>query len=190
MRRPERPRLCYNKNMDNADKELIEKAKAGDTASFEVLVKKYQEKIYGLANYVCLGLKSEADDVYQETFISAFKNIKSFKGKSGFATWLYRIAANNCWMKYRKKKSEKLVSLEDVAELKDLTHAEDIRKKDLSESVAKALSKLSVDYRLAVTLADLQGLSMEESAKVLKITVPAFKTRLFRARQTLRKEFE
>ena len=176
--------------MDKNDAELIAKAQAGDTASFESLVKKYQDKIYGLANYVCLGLKSEADDVYQETFISAFKNINKFKGKSGFGTWLYRIAANNCWMKFRKKKSEKLVSLEDLAEMQDLTHAEDVRKKDLSESVAKALSKLSVDYRLAVTLADIQGLSMEEAAAVLKITVPAFKTRLFRARQTLKKELE
>jgi len=176
--------------MDKNDAELIEKAKAGDTASFESLVKKYQDKIYGLANYVCLGLKSEADDVYQETFISAFKNINKFKGKSGFGTWLYRIAANNCWMKFRKRKSEKLVSMEDLAELKDLAHPDDTIKKDLSEAVAKGLSKLSVDYRLAVTLADIQGLSMEEAAKVLKITVPAFKTRLFRARRMLKKELE
>jgi len=176
--------------MDKTDAELVEKAKSGDTASFEVLVKKYQDKIYNLANYVCLGLKSEADDVYQETFINAFKNISKFKGKSGFGTWLYRIAANNCWMKFRKKKSEKLVSLEDVREIEDLTHADEIRKKELSESVAKALSKLSVDFRLAITLADIQGLSMEEAAKVLKITVPAFKTRLFRARRVLQKELE
>ena len=176
--------------MDDKDKELVEKAKAGDTASFEALVKKYQDKIYGLANHVCLGLKSEADDVYQETFISAFKNIKSFKGKSGFGTWLYRIAANNCWMKYRKKKREKLVSLEDVHGLEDLASVDAVRRKELSESVAKGLSKLSVDFRLAITLADIQGLSMEEAAKVLKITVPAFKTRLFRARQTLKGEFK
>jgi RNA polymerase sigma-70 factor (ECF subfamily) len=175
--------------MDKNDAELVEAAKAGDTASFEALVKKYQDKIYNLANYVCVGLKSEADDVYQETFISAFKNISKFKGKAGFGTWLYRIAANNCWMKFRKKKSEKLVSIEDLAELKDLTHADEIRKKELSESVAKALAKLSVDFRLAVTLADIQGLSMEEAAKVLNITVPAFKTRLFRARQALKKEY-
>jgi RNA polymerase sigma-70 factor (ECF subfamily) len=176
--------------MDKNDAELIEKAKAGDTASFEALVKKYQDKIYGLANYVCLGLKSEADDVYQETFINAFKNISKFKGKSGFGTWLYRIAANNCWMKFRKKKSEKLVSMEDLGELKDLAHPDETIKQELSESVAKGLSKLSVDYRLAITLADIQGLTMEEAAKVLKITVPAFKTRLFRARQTLKKELQ
>lgn len=175
--------------MDKNDAELVEKAKAGDTASFEALVKKYQDKIYGLANYVCMGLKSEADDVYQETFINAFKNISKFKGKAGFGTWLYRIAANNCWMKFRKRKSEKLVSMEDLAELKDLTHADEVIKQELSSSVAKALSKLSVDYRLAITLADIQGLTMEEAARVLKITVPAFKTRLFRARQALKKEY-
>lgn len=175
--------------MQKDDEELIEKAKAGDTASFEALVKKYQEKIYGLANYVCLGLKSEADDVYQETFISAFKNITKFKGNSGFGTWLYRIAANNCWMRHRKNKSEKLVSLEDAHGLEDLAHTDEIRRKELSESVTKALSKLSVDYRLAITLADIQGLSMDESAKILKISVPAFKTRLFRARAALKKDF-
>ncbi len=175
--------------MDKNDAELVERAKAGDTASFEALVKKYQDKIYGLANYVCAGLKSEAEDVYQETFINAFKNIGKFKGKSGFGTWLYRIAANNCWMKFRRKKTEKLVSLEDVKELRELTHTDEVIKQELSASVAKALSKLSVDFRLAITLADIQGLTMEEAAKVLNITVPAFKTRLFRARQALKKEY-
>ncbi|MBI5744763.1 MAG: sigma-70 family RNA polymerase sigma factor [Elusimicrobia bacterium] len=176
--------------MDKNDEELVEKAKAGDAASFGELVAKYQDKIYNLANHVCLGLKSEADDVYQETFISAFKNINKFKGNSAFGTWLYRIAANNCWMKFRKKKAEKLVSLEDVRELADVAHVDEVARRELSESVAKGLAKLSVDYRLAVTLADIQGLSMEEAAKVLKISVPAFKTRLFRARRTLQKELE
>ncbi|HNW43853.1 MAG TPA: sigma-70 family RNA polymerase sigma factor [Elusimicrobiales bacterium] len=175
--------------MEKDEAELVEKARSGDTASFEALVKKYQDKIYGLAQHVCLGLKAETDDVYQETFISAFKNITKFKGGSGFGTWLYRIAANNCWMKFRKKKSEKLVSLEDVRGLEDLPQVDHVARKELSESVAKALSRLSVDYRLAITLADIQGLSMEEAAKVLKITVPAFKTRLFRARAALKKDF-
>ena len=181
---------CYNLSMDKQDAELIKKAKAGDNASFGALVNKYQDKIYGMANYVCLGLKSEADDVYQETFITAFKNIKKFKGNAAFGTWLYRIAANNCWMKYRKRKTEKLVSLEAARGLEDITHSKAVARKELSETVAKALGKLSVDFRLAVTLADLQGLSMEEAAKVLKITVPAFKTRLFRARRVLQKELE
>lgn len=175
--------------MDKEETELVDKARSGDAASFEALVKKYQEKIYGLAHHVCLGLKSEADDVYQETFISAFKNIAKFKGNSGFGTWLYRIAANNCWMKFRKKKAEKLVSLEDVRGIEDLTHVDEVARRELSESVAKALSKLSVDFRLAITLADIQGLSMDECAKILKITVPAFKTRLFRARAALKKDF-
>ncbi|OGS10563.1 MAG: hypothetical protein A2234_00580 [Elusimicrobia bacterium RIFOXYA2_FULL_58_8] len=175
--------------MDQEEARLVEKARSGDTASFEVLVKKYQEKIYGLAQHVCLGLKSETDDVYQDTFISAFKNIAKFKGNSGFGTWLYRIAANNCWMKFRKKKAEKLVSLEDVRDLADLTHADELARRELSESVAKALAKLSVPYRLAITLADIQGLSMEEAAKILKITIPAFKTRLFRARAALKRDF-
>jgi len=176
--------------MDKSDEELVRRAQAGDTASFGKLVKKYREKLYGMASAVCHGLKSETDDVYQETFISAFKNIGKFKGRAGFSTWLYRIAANNCWMKFRKRKSEKLVSLEDIRGIGDLPQADDPSKKELAESVARALAKLPVNYRLAVTLADIQDLSMEEAAKVLKISVPAFKTRLFRARQLLKKEFE
>jgi RNA polymerase sigma-70 factor (ECF subfamily) len=164
----------------------LDKARGGDIPAFEALVKKYQEKIYGLAHHVCAGLRSEAEDVYQETLISAFKNIKKFKGKSGFGTWVYRIAANNCWMKFRKKKAEKLVSMEDLKGLEDIAQVDELAKKELSDSVAKALAKLSVDQRLAITLADIQGVSMEEGAKILKISVPAFKTRLFRARAALR----
>lgn len=172
--------------MDKKEAELIEKARAGDIPSFETLVKQYHEKIYSLAHHVCAGLKSEAEDVYQETLISAFKNIGKFKGKAGFGTWVFRIAANNCWMKFRKKKSEKLVSIEDLGGLADLAANDETAKKDLSEVVAKALEKLSVDHRMAVTLADIQGYTAQEAARILKITVPAFKTRLFRARAALK----
>ncbi len=174
--------------MDKSEAELVEKAKAGDIPSFEALVKRNQEKLYGLAFHVCAGLRSEAEDVYQDTLISAFKNIKNFKGSSGFGTWVYRIAANNCWMKFRKKKSEKLVSMEGLR-LEDIPQADETAKKELSESVARALEKLPVDFRLAITLADIEGLSMAEAARVLKISVPAFKTRLFRARAALKKDF-
>lgn len=171
--------------MDKKEAELIAKAQAGDIPSFEALVKQYHEKIFSLAHHVCAGLRSEAEDVYQETLISAFKNIKKFKGKAGFGTWVFRIAANNCWMKFRKKKSERLVSIEDLGGLVDLAAKDDTAKRDLSEVVAKALEKLSVDQRMAVTLADIQGYTALEASKILKISVPAFKTRLFRARAAL-----
>ena len=172
--------------MENNEKELIEKAKTGDIKSFEGLISKYKEKIYNIAGYVCLGAGGEADDVYQETFITAFKKIRDFKGNSSLGTWLYRIAANNCWMRFRKKKKENLVSLEDV---KGLSSHEEHLKNELSLDVVRALAELSVEHRLAVTLVDLEGMSMEEAARVLKIGVPALKSRLFRARKLLKDKF-
>jgi len=172
--------------MDEKEKELIEKAKNGDIRSFEDLVVKYRDKIYNIAGYVCLGAPSETDDVYQETFLTAFKKIKNFKGNSNLGTWLYRIAANNCWMRFRKRKKENIVSIEDVANL--ASHKENL-KNGLSHDVIKALSELSVEYRLAVTLVDIEGLSLQEAAKALKISVGALKSRLLRARKVLKNKF-
>ncbi|GAB4028424.1 MAG: sigma-70 family RNA polymerase sigma factor [Elusimicrobiota bacterium] len=172
--------------MQEDEKELIERAKGGDIKSFEDLISRYKDKIYNIAGYVCLGAPSETDDVYQETFLTAFKKISSFKGNSNLGTWLYRIAANNCWMRFRKKKKENLVSLDEAVGL--ASHKENI-KNELSHDVLKALSELSVEYRLAVTLVDIEGMSMEEAAKVLKISVPALKSRLFRARNILKNKF-
>jgi RNA polymerase sigma-70 factor (ECF subfamily) len=169
--------------MNPLEKELIEKAKSGDIKSFEKLVKRYKDKIYSIAGYICLGAPSETDDVYQETFITAFKKIKKFKGNSKFSTWLYRIAANNCWMKFRKRKKESLVSLDDI---KNISDHQDHLKKELSREVLKALEQLPLNYRMAVTLVDMENMSMNEAANVLKISVGALKSRLFRARKLLR----
>jgi RNA polymerase sigma-70 factor (ECF subfamily) len=169
--------------MNPLEKELIEKAKSGDIKSFEKLVKRYKDKIYSIAGYICLGAPSETDDVYQETFITAFKKIKKFNGNSKFSTWLYRIAANNCWMKFRKRKKESLVSLDDI---KNISDHQDHLKKELSREVLKALEQLPLNYRMAVTLVDMENMSMNEAANVLKISVGALKSRLFRARKLLR----
>ncbi|MEW5950844.1 MAG: RNA polymerase sigma factor [Elusimicrobia bacterium] len=172
--------------MDEKEKDLIERAKSGDIKSFEDLLAKYKDKIYNIAGYVCLGAPSETDDVYQETFLTAFKKIKNFKGNSNLGTWLYRIAANNCWMRFRKRKKENLVSLDEAVGL--ASHKENI-KNELSHDVLKALSELSVDYRLAVTLVDIEGMTLQEASKILKISVGALKSRLLRARRLLKNKF-
>ena len=146
-------------------------------------------------------MPSDAEDVYQETFLSAFKNIKGFKNRSNLGTWLYRIAANLCWVRFRKKKRDPVVSILDRNrtdengiqwEFKDwFPNPEEIsRKKELQEAVAKALSELPSDYRLVLTLRDIEGLSAEETAKILKLSIPAVKSRLHRGRICLRERFE
>ncbi len=183
------------------ESELIEKSKAGDVEAFSQLIRNYENKIFSLAHHVCAGMPSDAEDVYQETFLSAFKNIKGFKNRSNLGTWLYRIAANLCWVRFRKKKREPVVSILDRNrtnedeiqwEFKDwFPNPEEIsRKKELLEAVAKALSELPSDYRLVLTLRDIEGLSAEETAKILKLSIPAVKSRLHRGRIYLRERFE
>jgi len=184
-----------------AERELIEKSRGGDAAAFGRLVRRYEERIFRLAKHVCAGLSAEAEDVYQETFLTAFQKIRGFRGDADLGTWLYRIASNLCLMRRRKKSREPFVPLLDrphdhddapAHQYRDWspTPEEASRKKELVAHVTKALAKLPVEYRLAVTLRDVEGLSNEEAAKVLGIGVAAVKSRVHRGRLFLRDEFE
>ena len=183
------------------ERELIELSRNGDSEAFSRLVGRYEDRIYRLAKTVCTGLPSEADDVYQDTFVTAFKKLKAFRGDSELGTWLYRIASNICLMKRRKKKTEPFVPLLDrrhdhddgpAHQFRDWspTPEEAAHKKELVDKVSGALSKLPMDYRLVLTLRDVEGLSAEETGKILKLSVPAVKSRLHRGRLFLRDEFE
>jgi len=184
--------------MSVSDQILVEKYRKGDYSSFEELVKRYEGKVYNLA-YRIMGNKEDASDVLQETFLQAFKKLSGFKGKARFSTWLYRIAVNICLMRKRKQKKMKVVSLD----LPILTKKEDEVKRELgddwsksplatleNEEVKKTLSKaidsLPEEYRTVFLLRGLNGLSNEETAKLLKISLPAVKSRLHRARLFLR----
>ncbi len=188
-----------------AERNLIERARAGDADAFSRLIRGYEDRIYRLAKSVCSGLPSDAEDVYQETFLTAFKKIRGFRSDADLGTWLYRIASNLCFMRYRKKKREPFVPLLDRPHEHDHdgadaprgrqfrdespTPEEAARKKELVAHVSGALAKLPVDYRLVVTLRDVEGLSAEETAKILKLSVAAVKSRLHRGRLFLRDEF-
>jgi RNA polymerase sigma-70 factor (ECF subfamily) len=180
---------------------LVERAKQGDVRAFERLIRGYEDRIYGLAHRVCAGAPAEADDIYQETFLTAFRKIGQFRSRSRLGTWLYRIAANLCWMRLRKRRGEPVVPLlsfplpHDGAEggpgeprVADWSADPAARagKRELAEAVAGALGALPVEYRLAVALRDIQGLSNEETAQVLGIGVAAVKSRLHRGRLFLR----
>lgn len=184
-----------------SEQELIERSLRGDVEAFGGLVRRYEGRIYRLAKTVCAALPAEADDVYQETFVTAFKKLPGFRRESELGTWLYRIAANLCFMKHRKKKREPVVSLLDRPHDHDEerehqfpdwepTPEEIARKKELADHVGKALAALPVDYRLVVTLRDVEGLSNEQTAEILRLSVAAVKSRLHRGRLFLRQEFE
>lgn len=192
--------MRYNRPV-HPDRDLVERSRRGDAEAFSRLVARYEDRIFRLAKNVCAGLPAEADDVYQETFLTAFRKIQGFRADSDLGTWLYRIASNLCFMRYRKKKREPFVPLLDRPHDHDGEPAHQYRdwsptpeeasgKKELVEHVTRALAKLPVEYRLVVTLRDVEGLSNEEAARVLKIGVAAVKSRLHRGRLFLRDEFE
>lgn len=172
---------------------LIARARTGDNKAFEALVLNYKDRLYGIASSVCARMPSEAQDVAQETFISALKHITSFKANAAFGTWLYRIAANNCWQRFRKVKAEALSEMPAENKKGHPSRScvnENALKNELSRAVSKALASLPADHRIAITLCDIEGLSNAEAAGRVKISLPAMKARLHRARLLLKKQLE
>jgi len=184
-------------NMDREEQQLIRRAQNGDKRAFGKLVKNYEQLVYSFAFKICRD-KEKADEVLQETFVNAYKGLKSFSGKSKFSTWLYRIVTNNCLMMHRKRSKEPVVSLDNTDfyqgtnELqiphRGETPSESVLNKELKKILDDAIRKLPVDYRIVFVMRDVEGLSTEEVGKALKLSTPAVKSRLHRARLFLRNE--
>ncbi len=179
------------------DLKLIDSAKGGDKVAFGKLIRKYEKTVYSFAFKICRD-KEKAEEAMQQTFINAYRGLKSFSGKSKFSTWLYRIVTNNCLMMHRKKSHEPVVSLEDTELFRETgelqvphwgeTPHDAILNKELREVLDKAIQKLPLEYRIVFVMRDVEGLSTEEVGKALKLSVPAIKSRLHRARLFLRNE--
>lgn len=174
------------------DKALVAAAKAGDFKAFEALVKRHQKRIYAVA----LGmLKSaeEAEEVTQDTFLSAFQALENFREDSAFFTWIYRVATNHCLMRLRKKKPEArgdLTELEDLAGRSEVQWArapdKAVAQQEFSSAMDAALNRLDDDARAVLVLRAFDGLSMAEIGDLLALSVPAVKSRLHRARSAVK----
>ncbi|MFA5975251.1 MAG: sigma-70 family RNA polymerase sigma factor [Elusimicrobiota bacterium] len=184
------------------ESELIRRSQAGDREAFAELIRWYGDPIFRLARQVCAQAPAEADGVHQDTFVTALEKIQQFQNRSQLGTWLYRIAANLCLMRLRSKHRSAAVSLD--ASLQDSDqgpasfqdHLKDpapdpvaaAKRRELQEAVIHALEALPADYRLVVTLRDIQGLSTEETAVQLQLSEAAVKSRLHRGRLFLREK--
>lgn len=170
---------------------------AGDKAEFARVVEAHSEKIYRLALKM-LGNEQDAEDILQETFIKAYRNLEDFKGRSKISTWLYRIATNEALMLIRARK-EKTTSLQKEQLSDDGQVYSSLKLVDWcclpeqellsSEAIAyldRAVDQLPEGMRAAFVLRDIEGLSTRETAQVLEISESAAKTRLSRARLRLR----
>lgn len=176
--------------------QLLVRARDGDFVAFETLVNLTEGKIYHhLLRLV--GNPDDARELLQETYLSAYKHLKSFKGDSAFSTWVYRIATNHALMRLRKNNPE-TVGLDEIAvpsheELKKRTISdwalnprEAALRKEVRSLLDRAIQDLPPTYRAVVVLRDVDDLSTAETARILGISEGAVKTRLHRARIFLR----
>ena len=160
-----------------------------DEETFSAIVEQYTDYAYNIA-YRMLNNAADAEDVVQEAFISAYRAREKFRGDAAVTTWLYRIVVNAALMKLRKeRRSQQMVQpgLEEmeVADWSPGPEAE-VLNLELKERLEEAIGLLPQDLRVAVVLRDVQQLSNEEAAKILDVTVSAFKARLHRGRLLLR----
>lgn len=170
--------------MDLIDKELIEDFKKGDTKAFSEIFKLYSDKIYN--NVLKLGLNhDDALDIVQTTFYKLFKNHRQFKGESSLLTYIISISLNEVRKRYRNEK--RYVDLENEEIFSDEEKIdEEKRVRRLKEVVNKGLKKLPYKYREVIVLKDIDGLSIQEIKKMLRISESTVKTRLHRARKILK----
>jgi RNA polymerase sigma-70 factor (ECF subfamily) len=177
---------------------LVERARQGDARAFSDLVRRYDHKIFRLAQHVTQN-REDAEDVLQETFLKAYQHLDQFQGNSKFYTWLVRIAVNQSLMKLRKRRTDRSVSLDETIDTGEDTMVREIAawdespeqrysREELSQILDSAVQSLATPYRSVFLLRDVEELSTEETAQVLDLSVPAVKSRLLRARLQLREK--
>ena len=179
------------------DLELVKAFKKGCIDSYEELIKRYSIKAYSLAQRLTRN-PLDAEEVLQDVFITVFRKIHGFEGKSSFSSWLYRVTVNAAFMKLRKRKQDQSISLEDVLPqvlngsiaraAVDLEGDRHTARKEVTQVLEDAISKLPDEYRPVFILRDVDGLTSREVAKILDLTIPAVKSRLHRSRLMLRKK--
>src|SRR5437868_9800733 len=175
---------------------LVQAAKGGEVAAFEELVKRYDRNVFRIAQHITQN-REDAEDVVQDAFLKAYQNLGQFQGNSKFYTWLVRIAVNEALMKLRKRKSDKTVSMDEDVETEDGSVPREIadwspnpeqqyKQSELNEILTKTIQGLPAGFRTVFVLRDVEGLSTEETAETLGLSIPAVKSRLLRARLQLR----
>jgi RNA polymerase sigma-70 factor, ECF subfamily len=175
---------------------LVQAAKKGDLEAFSQLVKRYDRNIFRIAQHITHN-EEDAQDVVQEAFLKAYRNLQQFQGNSKFYTWLVRIAVNEALMKLRRRRADKTVSIDEDVETEDGSMPREVAdwspnpeqlygQSELGDILKKTIQGLPPGFRTVFVLRDVEGMSTEETAEMLGLSVPAVKSRLLRARLQLR----
>ena len=182
--------------MTQTERELVSRARAGDTAAFEQLMLDSQDRVYTL----CLrmtGNREDALDLAQETFLNAWRGLSSFQGNSSFSTWVYRLASNACIDFLRKRKrrqqgesphslDEEGAPLPEPADPRG-SPEEELERRELRRAVERGLQALPDHHRQVLVMRELSGMSYQEIGAVLDLDLGTVKSRIARARLALKK---
>lgn len=177
-----------------SDEEVVERVLAGETELFEILMRRYNQRLYRVARAILVD-DGEAEDVMQDAYVRAYAHLGQFAGRSRFSTWLTRIAVYEALARARRGK--RLVRIEHLPQEKEQSMSADGRgpeqlaiQRDLQTVLEAAIATLPESFRSVLTLRDVEGLSTAETAEVLGISETLVKTRLHRAHAALRREME
>ena len=182
------------KQEDWSDEEIVRRVVDGETALYEILMRRHNQRLYRLARAI-LRDDAEAEDVMQDAYVRAYQNLASFEGRAKFLTWLTRIAVHEALTRSRRRvRFQPLDSVEEShGEIME-SAASNIRSpeaqaydRELAVVLENAVLNLSEEHRLVFMLRDVEGLNTEETAHCLNLTEENVKVRLHRARAGLRK---
>jgi RNA polymerase sigma-70 factor (ECF subfamily) len=183
-------------NEQHPDVALVERVRAGDISAYDTLVRKYERQVFRIALHITQN-REDAEDVMQDAFLKAYEKLDQFQGNSKFYTWLVRIAVNESLMRLRKRRTGKMVSIDEDLETDEGTVPRDLAdwapdpeqnytQAELGKILEKTIKGLPPGFKVVFELRDVQGLSTEDTAEALGLSVPAVKSRLLRARLQLR----
>lgn len=206
---PEKPTSPTAPDADTSDVELVARARDGDVDAFARLAERHQRQLYRLALRM-MGNEADAEEVLQEAFLHAFQKLGEFRGDAAFNSWIYRITANSALMRLRRQRRSPEVLVGDDRPAGEALNgpsfaidggyaepprsdwslrADDaLHNQQLGQAIVRAVENLSEDYRVVFLMKDVDGLSNEQIADVLGLSVPAVKSRLHRSRLALREQ--
>ncbi len=166
------------------DLELLKRVHSGDHSAFTQLMGSHEDRVFSVCLRI-MGDRENALDATQETFLTVFRKAGQFKGDAAFGTWVYRIAVNTCYDLLRKQKRRRSAPLPEDHDPADLTATEQVESAALRPELAAALASVRHDFRAAVVLVDIEGLSIAQAAEALGVPAGTVKSRVFRGRKIL-----
>jgi RNA polymerase sigma-70 factor (ECF subfamily) len=182
-------------NVQFTDEEVIQKIVSGETALFEILIRRYNPFLYKTGRSYNYN-HEDTQDLMQDTFVDAYSNLAKFEGRSAFKTWILKIMLNNCFRRQQKFSFKNEIASEmDDRSISGFSNQKTdayktILNRELNVIIENALESLPLDYRLVFTFRELNSMSISETSEILSISEANVKVRLNRAKAMLRKEIE